>query len=1726
MSRLLHMLVLLLVFLTLSVSLGPGLAQEDLVSSTNGSVSGKHGEDPYNCGPNKPCFNGACCGRVGYCGFGPEYCGTTGKSPNDVCWSNCDAHADAYGFCGTTAEFCGKGCQSGCSKPMSKASNSSSQKRVLGYYESWMNDRQCMGMRISQIPVESLTHLYYAFGYITPATFEVTLMPDINPNTLLDFAKLKERNPSVVLRISLGGWDFNEDNTLTQNVFADMVSTEANRAKFIQHLRVFMRQHSLDAVDIDWEYPGAPDRQPNHKDCKKDGANYVSLMKELREAADSSLKKFTISFTAPTSYWYLRWFDIGPMVDAADFVTFMTYDLHGIWDQDSTIGKRVLAHTNLTEITEALDLLWRNGVPAAKVNLGLAFYARTYTLTERNCIMPGCPFEGGGEAGPCTKQSGILSYSEIANLLATQDVTPVYDKEAAVKWIVWGSKNWASYDDHQTLQDKIHYADKHGLGGLAIWAIDQDDRSWNALRAVLYPRDLGSQKTLGGHVAYWERRVAATCETTHCGGSCPAGYIELTTLKCVEDDERLQRVCCPIESTPDPKTCTWRGTPSFCNGQCHGGEVALASRGRPYCKDGRQFYCCPIPESAGDNAGINCNWQSEKCREDQTLMTFAGTFLGELEQLVPALYLVGIPLSVALEGLDITLRRHYCCGIKEAQNWKDCYWAGTPGKGVHSCDDNHCATGIEVQLTNHKYGAGQSCAITLRDRAFCCTPVSGQSLFLPVPLENLFPHLPPSNEAEPIFRLQIDGSWGTGQDQGEHNHPNNASFGFVIITAPKEVHGEQTVKMVCTNLTDHSRCNDIYLGDGVPGTILQMPAGCGPGKYAAPVYDLTFDYDFRRVPRGYGPSQMRLDFSNEEGYWDAVVSRPASPKKSEPELEEYRQNRKRWLEDEWRDAYHHGGLSHTEIHRRWFASDALKWLITLVGVGEAELNKKFNHKVKEMVRVVLFDGSATCPVGSATAYANLRASVESSIDIETSFGITIIVNLAQPLDLSNSYLYFRNRGKVWTHFRLDADASLHWNSGDVKLLGLDDFPGATFTVPGIVTVGPNLEMYASVHAGVTFSGSFKAQVNLAEWDVEQTYPYDGKLGPKEISETKTDGTRMIGEPRMEASAGASGEFSLNLKPRVNFGVVFDDRWKVPSCSVQLNLEESIIFHAQAGWSSNSEAQGSCLSSYGIDAALRIYAALDAPDVFNWGGERGGQRHFPLFSRPRKEIYASKCASASISIDSTDLMEYNVNNAVVLYSPPVPSWLALARSHSRFADYGDQVSAREPASLHKRQQITIGPILSLPGGLLSCPAAGNVTGCVSCIVSTAAESSLELAGRGDENICPWHPPRGTECTGTSVITISSLEWKKMPLSWAIHPITGRPEIDLARYPTCSAGDLDSLSKVSKWWMVGDRKSSSCDPAIRKVSKDSSTPTVQGVPIFRNFATDHVFDVHLLSNFLEWVCDTDKDLNYHGQGKMTWLKGWQRPDAVWCQHVFGPDTITGGFDFKLDPKDDKPSNLLANIATKVGGTEHPEWLAILAEMTNNDKATWLQGQRPSIPHPTEAATVHASNVQRHAAVSDYLHSAKIKDAWMQPSNGIEAVCAAFDQAFWGSPFAKNAIGVKLERPPAPDKVTTWGLRTLWCLWIDDHLYRVEAVVGPWLAKSREELQKKTDASSNLAINFLTAYMSPQGLASADRMRLPRVPFSKGTRPPIAGWGSENSELSQYGMWGSNGLGPLGV
>lgn len=109
-------------------------------------------------------------------------------------------------------------------------------------------------------------------------------------------------------------------------LFADDVtvaSSRVNRDAFVSSLVDFLQKYGLDGVDIDWEYPAAEDRGGK----KEDTQNFVLLMSEIQQAFQAANPGWEATVTLPTSYWYLRGFDVNGLQKYVSWFNLMSYDL-------------------------------------------------------------------------------------------------------------------------------------------------------------------------------------------------------------------------------------------------------------------------------------------------------------------------------------------------------------------------------------------------------------------------------------------------------------------------------------------------------------------------------------------------------------------------------------------------------------------------------------------------------------------------------------------------------------------------------------------------------------------------------------------------------------------------------------------------------------------------------------------------------------------------------------------------------------------------------------------------------------------------------------------------------------------------------------------------------------------------------------------------------------------------------------------------------------------------------------------------------------------------------------------------------------------------------------------------------------------------------------------------------------------------------------------------------
>ncbi|KAK8139989.1 hypothetical protein PG984_000055 [Apiospora sp. TS-2023a] len=454
---------------------------------------------------------------------GPQKPGTTAPADgnmDDISLLNpCPLNAccDAWGQCGITADFCTdtntgapgtakpgtNGCISNCGTNV-KIGSKPSQFIKLGYYEGYGMSRECLYQDARQIDTSKYTHLHFAFGVLS-ADYQVSTG---NALSTYEFESFK-RLGGVHRVLSFGGWAFSTEAS-TYNIFRSGV-TAANRLTMATSIANFIKANDLDGVDIDWEYPGAPDVPGIPAGGESDGANYLAFLVVLKNLLGPGK---TVSIAAPASYWYLKAFPIDKIAKVVDYIVYMTYDLHGQWDAKNSwsqegcpTGMCLRSHVNMTETKTALAMITKAGVPSNKVVVGVSSYGRSFAMADPGCHTPDCFFAGTASVsnaakGPCTDTAGYISNAEIFDIIDGKADGPLATRQSRInqnyidptshsRIVVYDDNQWVAFMDDGILAQRAAVYRGMGMGGTTNWATDLEtyhdapdtSASWAAFRS-------------------------------------------------------------------------------------------------------------------------------------------------------------------------------------------------------------------------------------------------------------------------------------------------------------------------------------------------------------------------------------------------------------------------------------------------------------------------------------------------------------------------------------------------------------------------------------------------------------------------------------------------------------------------------------------------------------------------------------------------------------------------------------------------------------------------------------------------------------------------------------------------------------------------------------------------------------------------------------------------------------------------------------------------------------------------------------------------------------------------------------------------------------------------------------------------------------------------------------------------------------------------------------------
>ena len=303
----------------------------------------------------------------------------------------------------------------------------------VGYYTPWGNP----GCPISDIDMDALTHIVHWAAVVNA---DGTI--DLNTQKASrDAPALISAAHAAGVKVLLG---LIQTNWLGQTTsFQQAINT--GRTVFVNNIMNVVNTYGYDGVDIDWE----------PFDALTNGTAMLSLAVDLRGRLGKNLLTADAIVT-DYRYW-------GSIQEQLDRVNIMTYDLTGTWNYYSWHNAALYDTDGLViSVNRSVKQFLASGVPAAKLSIGIPFFGWQWT--------------GGGITAPkqrwfSTPDLQQLYYQTFATTISQQ--ISGWDPSARVPFLS-GGNSFLTYDNEQSVTEKVNYAKENNLGGWIIWELSGD----------------------------------------------------------------------------------------------------------------------------------------------------------------------------------------------------------------------------------------------------------------------------------------------------------------------------------------------------------------------------------------------------------------------------------------------------------------------------------------------------------------------------------------------------------------------------------------------------------------------------------------------------------------------------------------------------------------------------------------------------------------------------------------------------------------------------------------------------------------------------------------------------------------------------------------------------------------------------------------------------------------------------------------------------------------------------------------------------------------------------------------------------------------------------------------------------------------------------------------------------------------------------------------------------
>ncbi|XP_063914019.1 chitinase-like protein Idgf4 isoform X2 [Zophobas morio] len=373
------------------------------------------------------------------------------------------------------------------------------------------------------------THLIYGYAGINADNFKAVPLNeifDVTRDNYRHITALKRRYPGLRVLLSVGG---NEDKGDDDNIkYRTILESVDHRLSFVNSAQALVKNFGFDGLDLAWEFPQTKPKKIRGKisgwfsnlkhkivgesvideNAEQHKEQFTALVREIRNAFrhDGLLLTLSVLPNVNSSVYY----DPRALAPNLDFITLQAFDFYtperNPKEADYPAPLYELIDRKYDENVDYQVRYWlQKGAPNNKLVLGIPAYGRAWKMDEDSSIsgVPPLLIDGSAEAGPYSKEEGLLSYPEICVKLANPQKLSTaagkhlrrmgdpskrkdewHENDATKRYGTFAFRLpdeneeggiWVGYEDADTAGNKASYVKAKGLGGIAIVDITLDD---------------------------------------------------------------------------------------------------------------------------------------------------------------------------------------------------------------------------------------------------------------------------------------------------------------------------------------------------------------------------------------------------------------------------------------------------------------------------------------------------------------------------------------------------------------------------------------------------------------------------------------------------------------------------------------------------------------------------------------------------------------------------------------------------------------------------------------------------------------------------------------------------------------------------------------------------------------------------------------------------------------------------------------------------------------------------------------------------------------------------------------------------------------------------------------------------------------------------------------------------------------------------------------------------